>query len=453
MSGDSGRRLIIIALLAALSAIISYARGYFEEQNGKKLCRDAEAGSPHAKKMYAFFSEKEQKVKDALWSTQMLLLCFEGLIFGVLCHDIMDAIHEKPTFPADFPDLLLNVLVFLAGGLVFAFLYIVFIRRLFAAFGTARGRKTKNYNSYGLIRFLYGLSLPFSCLVNSATKVFVRMLGIGTEALDEDVTQDEILTLVDMGEETGAIESGEKEMIENVLDFTDVTAGDLLTPRTAMTAVPLDISDGELLSVIEETGYSRIPVYKDDIDNIVGILGTKSYLLNRLHKKEEQKSLEELLYDPHFVPESVHATNLLTDMKKNKVHMSVVVDEYGGTAGIITMEDLLEEIVGNIYDETDDPSDEEEGDIVKLEENLWRVKGSADLDTLCQVLGINLPEDLEVETLAGLLFSQLSVIPEDGSTPIVECYGLRIQAERILERRIESALVSLLPPKEEKTEK
>ena len=348
MSGDSGRRLIIIALLAALSAIISYARGYFEEQNGKKLCRDAEAGSPHAKKMYAFFSEKEQKAKDALWSAQMLLLCFEGLIFGVLCHDIMDAIHEKPTFPADFPDLLLNVLVFLAGGLVFAFLYIVFIRRLFAAFGTARGRKTKNYNSYGLIRFLYGLSLPFSCLVNSATKVFVRMLGIGTEALDEDVTQDEILTLVDMGEETGAIESGEKEMIENVLDFTDVTAGDLLTHRTAMTAVPLDISDGELLSVIEETGYSRIPVYKDDIDNIVGILGTKSYLLNRLHKKEEQKSLEELLYDPHFVPESVHATNLLTDMKKNKVHMSVVVDEYGGTAGIITMEDLLEEIVGNI---------------------------------------------------------------------------------------------------------
>ena len=237
-----------------------------------------------------------------------------------------------------------------------------------------------------------------------------------------------------------------------MLDFTDVTAGDLLTHRTAMTAVPLDISDGELLSVIEETGYSRIPVYKDDIDNIVGILGTKSYLLNRLHKKEEQKSLEELLYDPHFVPESVHATNLLTDMKKNKVHMSVVVDEYGGTAGIITMEDLLEEIVGNIYDETDDPSDEEEGDIVKLEENLWRVKGSADLDTLCQVLGINLPEDLEVETLAGLLFSQLSVIPEDGSTPVVECYGLRIQAEKILERRIESALVSLLPPKEEKTE-
>lgn len=452
MSGDSGRRLIIIALLAALSAIISYARGYFEEQNSKKLGRDAETGSPYAKKMCAFFSEKEQKVKDALWSTQMLLLCFEGLIFGVLCHDIMDAIHEEPTFPASFPDLLLNVLVFLAGGLVFAFLYIVFIRRLFAAFGTSRGRKTKNYSSYKLIRFLYSLSLPFSCLVNSATKVFVRMLGIGTEALDEDVTQDEILTLVGMGEENGTIESGEKEMIENVLDFTDVTAGDLLTHRTAMTAVPLDISDQDLLSVIEETGYSRIPVYKDDIDDIVGILGTKSYLLNRLHKKEEQKRLEELLYDPHFVPESIHATNLLTDMKKNKVHMSVVVDEYGGTAGIITMEDLLEEIVGNIYDETDDPSDEEEGDIVKLEENLWRVKGSADLDTLCQVLGINLPEDLGVETLAGLLFSQLSVIPEDGSTPVVECYGLRIQAEKILERRMESALVSLLPPKEEKNE-
>ena len=108
MSGDSGRRLIIIALLAALSAIISYARGYFEEQNGKKLCRDAEAGSPHAKKMYAFFSEKEQKVKDALWSTQMLLLCFEGLIFGVLCHDIMDAIHEQCVKYGTEPDGYIN---------------------------------------------------------------------------------------------------------------------------------------------------------------------------------------------------------------------------------------------------------------------------------------------------------------------------------------------------------
>ena len=237
-------------------------------------------------------------------------------------------------------------------------------------------------------------------------------------------------------------------MIENVLDFTDVTAGELLTHRTVMTAVPVDISDKELIKVIKETGYSRIPVYEGDIDSIIGVLSTKLYLLERFEKDGERKPLKDLLYEPHFVPESVRASTLLSDMKKNKVHMAVVVDEYGGTAGIITMEDLLEEIVGSIYDETDDPASED-GDIVKLEDNLWRVKGSVDLETLCEHLGVNLPDDLDFDTLAGLVFSRLDIIPEDGATPEVSAMGLNIKVEKISERRIVSALVSKLPEEDE----
>ncbi len=447
MSGDSWRRLLIIALLAAVSAVISYARGYLEVQNGKKLERDAEEnGGRNAKKFLKIF-ENEQQLRDALWSTQMVLLVFESLILGALCLDVMDEIHKLPVFSPSVPDMMINIFVAVLGGGVYAFFYIVFVRRVFAAFGTARGRKTKVYKSYALVKFCYTVSLPFSAVCNFVTKALVKMLGIGTEVLEEDVTQDEILTLVDMGEEIGTIETGEKEMIENVLDFTDVTAGDLLTHRTAMTAVPVDISEEELDKIIEETGYSRIPVYDEDIDNIVGILSTKLYLLNRLHCGKEKKSLSELLYAPHFVPESVHASTLLSEMKKSKVHMSVVVDEYGGTAGLITMEDLLEEIVGNIYDETDDPTTEDE-DIVCLSENLWRVKGSAELEKLFETVGINLPEDMEFDTVAGLVFSCLTVIPEDGAKPEVECCGLHIKVEKICERRVEEALVSLLPAQE-----
>ena len=443
---DSWRRLIIIAILALFSAVISYARGYTDVQNGKKLERDAEEnGIPNAKKLLAFFDGREQKIHDALWSSQMFLLIFESLIFGVLWHDIMDEINNL----SGIRSLALNAAVFFCGGVVFAFLYVVFIRRLFETFGNWRGRNTKNYKSYRLIRVLYVLSLPFAVICDFFTKNIAKMLGIGSKPIDEDVTEDEILTLVDLGEENGTIESGEKEMIENVLDFTDVTAGDILTHRIEMTAVPLDIPEKDLMEMIKETGYSRIPVYGEDIDDIVGILGTKNYLLDRLGKESEQKPLRELLYPAHFVPESVHADKLLSDMKKNKVHMAVVVDEFGGTAGIITMEDLLEEIVGNIYDETDDPASEE--DIVQVSDNLWSVKGTTDLEKLFEALGVNLPESMEYDTVAGLVFSHLTVIPEDGAQPEIDCCGLHIKVEKLADRRIEEALVSLLP-KETETE-
>ena len=268
----------------------------------------------------------------------------------------------------------------------------------------------------------------------------------------DTITEGELVTMVSEAEKDGELTNRESELIRSAIEFDDVEAQDVLTPRVDVIAVADDTPMDEVTETFADSGYSRLPVYHETIDNIIGVVHEKDCFA-AMRKGDEDVKLESLIGPTLYTTSVTPISALLRTLRESKHHMAVVVDEYGGTAGIITMEDLLEEIVGSIYDETDDPSDEEEGDIVKLEENLWRVKGSADLDTLCQVLGINLPEDLEVETLAGLLFSQLSVIPEDGSTPIVECYGLRIQAERILERRIESALVSLLPPKEEKTEK
>lgn len=188
---------------------------------------------------------------------------------------------------------------------------------------------------------------------------------------------------------------------------------------------------------------SRFPVYNENADDIVGTLSTRDYLFN-MHRKTP-RPFRELLRPAYFVPESVRTDVLFRDMQSKKVHMAIVVDEYGGTSGLVTMEDLLEEIVGNIYDEFD-PQDEQ--DIIRLEDNLWRVAGSAELDILAEELDVELPEDEEYDTLGGLVFSQLSVIPEDGSKVEVDVCGLHVKVVELSERRVEWALVSKLTPDE-----
>ena len=247
--------------------------------------------------------------------------------------------------------------------------------------------------------------------------------------------------MVDIGEEKGAIESGEAELIENIFEFNNLTAGEVMVHRTDVSALSLADTDEVIIHTILETGFSRFPVYDEDIDDIVGTLSTREYLLNT--KNAAPKALRELLRPAYFVPETVRADVLLRDMQKTKTHMAIVVDEYGGTSGLVTMEDLLEQIVGDIFDEFDPL---EEQDIVQLESNLWRVSGSADLDAVNEALNVDVPLDEEFDTLGGLVYSRMSAIPEDGSTPLVEAFGLKIQVEKIEDRRVESALVSKLPP-------
>ncbi len=265
----------------------------------------------------------------------------------------------------------------------------------------------------------------------------------------DEVSEDNIMAMVEEGEESGAIQSNEKEFIENVFEFDNTTAKDVMVHRTDMVSLPADASEDEILAAIRQSGLSRFPVYGSDIDDIVGILSTRDYLLN--FREEEPRSLGELLRPAYFVPETVAADVLFRDMQGKKTHLALVVDEYGGTSGLVTLEDLLEELVGNIYDEFD-PQEEQE--IIALDDGRWRVSGSADLEELAEAMGFQLPEDEEIDydTLGGLVFSQLSVIPEDGSRPVVEALGLRIQVEELCDRRVEWALVEKLPPVPEEAE-
>ena len=298
---------------------------------------------------------------------------------------------------------------------------------------------------------VYGLSVvmsPVIALLTLCTNGVLRLMGIDPNADEEEVSEEGIRMMVDIGEEKGAIEADEKEMIENVFEFNDTVAEDVMVHRTDMVMVWVGDTDQEIVETIESTGLSRFPVYEGDADDIIGILSSRDYCLNS--RKESPKPLRELLRPAYFVPESVPADVLFRDMQSRKTHMAIVVDEYGGTSGLLTMEDLLEEIVGNIYDEFD-PQEAQE--IIQLEPNLWRVAGGAELDDVAAALDLEFPEDEEADTLSGLIFDQLPVIPKDGPSQVeVEAAGLHIKVESVADRRVAWALVSKLPQDGEETE-
>lgn len=296
----------------------------------------------------------------------------------------------------------------------------------------------------GLLGFLTLLSVllrPLSWVVGGLTGLLMRLLGIDPCTESEDVSEEDIRLMVDMGEEKGAIEKEEKELIENVFEFNNSTAGDVMVHRTDVVMIWADDTDAEIMDTIRSSGLTRFPVYEEDQDDIIGILNTRDYLFNT--RQAQPQPLRQLLRKAYFVPETVRTDVLFRDMQSRKIHLAVVVDEYGGTSGIITMEDLLEELVGNIYDEFD-PQDEQE--IVSLGDNLWRIAGSAELEDVSDALGVTFPDDEEAETLGGLVFARLDVIPADGSHPAVEADGLRIEVEELTDRRVEWARVSKLTP-------
>lgn len=288
---------------------------------------------------------------------------------------------------------------------------------------------------------------PLVFLCEQIAMLLARMMGVDPEA-EEEVTEEEIRAMVDISSESGAIEETEKEMIENIFEFNNRTAGNVMTHRIDVTAIWVGDDSDTIMETIMTSGRSRFPVYDEDIDDIIGILNTRDYLLNA--RKPQPEPLRHILREAFFVPETVQADSLFREMQKKNRHMAVVIDEYGGMSGIVTMEDLLEEIVGNIYDETDECEENEE--IAQVSKDTYRMPGSATLKDISEELEIDLPEDEAYDTLGGLIFDQFTTIPEDGTTPVVDVAGLHIEVESIQDHRVESALVTRLPDAEEKPE-
>ena len=252
--------------------------------------------------------------------------------------------------------------------------------------------------------------------------------------------------LVDVGEEKGVIEESQKEMINNIFEFDDIVAADVMTHRTEMVAIDISESYDKIVKTAIEEGYSRIPVYDDELDNIKGVLYVKD-LLKYVGQDLPKRGIAHLMRKPYFVPESKKCGELFSEMTEKRIQLAIVSDEYGSVVGIVTIEDLLESIVGNMQDEYDD----EEEDFEQLDETTYTVDGMTDIEEVEEELGIKLPQG-EYDTVSGMIMSIIGRIPDEDEKPVVVVSGCEFTVEEVKERRIERVTIVRLPEEEEKTE-
>lgn len=438
-------QLLVLAVLILVNAFFAASEIAVISLSETKLRKQAEEGDKKAKKLLGL-----TQAPDHFLSAIQIAITLAGFLSSAFAADsFADPLVQwlMAQGVTQIPPGTLNTLTVIAITIILSYFSLV-LGELVPKRLAMKKTESVARITVGTVCVVAAVCRPVIWLLSKSTNGVLRLLHIDPKADEEDVSEDEIRMMVDLGEERGAIETAEKELIENIFEFNNSTAEDVMIHRTDMVMIWADDTPDEILNTIRQSGLSRFPVYEEDADDIVGILSTRVYLLNT--QQAHPKPLRELLYPAYFVPESVRTDVLFRDMQSKKVHLAIVVDEYGGTSGLVTMEDLLEEIVGNIYDEFDP---QEEADLVQLEENLWQVSGSCDLEQLSKALDITFPEEEEFDTLGGLVFAQLSVIPADGAQLELDAYGLHIQVLNFTDRRVERALVSKLPPQEEESTK
>ena len=299
-----------------------------------------------------------------------------------------------------------------------------------------------SFRVVGILLFFKAIMRPIVALLSASTNGMLRLFGINPKDTPQAVTEEEIRMLVDVGEEKGVIEESQKEMINNIFEFDDIVAADVMTHRTDVVAIDINDSFTTVLKTVMEEGYSRIPVYDDDLDDIKGVLYVKD-LLKFVGQDLPKRGVSKLMRKAYFVPESKKCGELFAEMTEKRIQLAIVSDEYGGFAGIVTIEDLLESIVGNMQDEYDD----EEEEFEKLNDTTYTIDGVTDIEEVEEELGIKLPQG-EYDTVAGMIMSILGRIPEENETPTVEVAGCEFTVESINERRIERVKIVKLPIEE-----
>ena len=299
----------------------------------------------------------------------------------------------------------------------------------------------------GVVSFFGVILKPFVLFLTTSTNLILKLLRISPTHTDKSVTEEEIRMMVDVGSESGNIEDSEKEMIDNVFEFNDTEVSAIMTHRKKIVSLPLDAGFSEVMRTAREEKYTRIPVYEDTIDDIKGILHIKD-LIGILPPDEEHPFvLEKFIREPLFVHETRKISSLFGEMKTSGMQMAVIVDEYGGTMGICTIEDMIEELVGNITDEFDD----EEQSLVKLSNGDYIVAGDMTLSDLEDEIDIELTDE-EYDTIAGLVIQLLDRVPEEKEKPVVHYKNLDIKVLKVEERAIVKVLIHINPVVTEDTD-
>ena len=431
------QQLLLQVILILVNAFFAMTEIAVISLNAGKLRMMAEEGDRSAPKLLKMVEEPSgflSTIQIAITLSGFLGAAFAGDAFAEVLTDWLLGLG------VGLPASVLNTLSLVLVTVILSYFTLVFGELVPKRIAMQKPLQVAKI-SCGVVRTIAAILRPAVWLLSVSTNGLLKLMRLSTKAEEETVTEEEIRMMVDLGEARGTIERSEGEWIDNVFDFGESMAKDLMTHAGDVTAFPVTAEDREILQAIRKTGLSRYPVYEGDMNHVLGILNARVFLLDRAG--DAPRPLRELLQRAYFVPDTLNAATLLRDMQSKKVHIAVVIDEYGDTAGIVTMEDLLEEIVGNIYDEFD-PS--EPAEIEEVSPGVWRVSGGADIEEVAEALDVDLPEDREFDTLGGLVFSQLHTIPQDGPVPDVEACGLHVHVDQADGFRIVSATVRKCAP-------
>ncbi len=279
---------------------------------------------------------------------------------------------------------------------------------------------------------------PFEMLLSASTNMLVKFTGLDSCKIEEKLSKEEIISIIEVGQKHGIINETEKKMINNIIDFDDKSAEEVMTPRTDVFLIDVNEPVTQFLDQLLEGKYSRVPVYDDDVDNIIGVLYMKDFIIEARKNGFENVNIKNILHLPYFVYESKNIDELFKDLQRSKNHMALLIDEYGGFSGIVTIEDLVEEVMGNIEDEYDD----DEPDIRKVDNNTYIVSGLLSLDELNDNLDLNLFSK-NYNTIGGFLISLMGCIPKINENKTIEYGDVVFKIEEVKQRRIEKIKICI----------
>lgn len=422
--------LFLQIALIALNAIFACAEIAVISMNDVKLSKLSQSGDKRARRL-----EKLTDQPARFLATIQVAITLSGFLGSAFAAE-------------NFSDVIVDWLVSLGVGIspdvmntLAVILITIVLSYITLVFGELVPKQVAMRNSEklalgisGLISFVSKAFAPIVALLTLSTNGILRLFGIDPNAVEEEVSEEEIRMMVDVGSEKGTIDSEEREFIQNVFDFDNLSIEDIITHRKDVTFIDTEDEDSVWEETIKGTGYTYYPVCEGSADQVVGILNTKKYF--RLEDKSRESIMENAVFPAYFVPETLMADALFRNMKKEKVGLAVVLDEYGGMSGIITIKDLVEELVGDLED--DIVSEEEDDFIEPIGENIWKIGGSASLEDVCEALGVSI-ESEEYDTLNGLIFHTLETLPDEGIE--LETDILKIKVTEIDDLQVKTAIV------------
>lgn len=417
-------QIFILIILIGLNAFFAASEIAFISLNDAKIEKMAKEGNKKAKQI-----SKMLEAPSKFLSTIQIGITLAGFLSSAFASDAF-AYRLTPIFNNLIPlgvGTWQNISIILIT-IILSFFTIIFGELVPKRFAMKNYEKIA-FATIGIIRAISIITAPFVKLLTHTTNAISKIFGV-SENEEEIVTEEEIKMMIDQGEENGTIQEDEKELINNVFEFNDITASEIMTHRTDIFAVDINMTPGELLEEIikDDCRHSRIPVYDETIDDIKGILYVKDLIKNITKKTFKIKNI---MKEAYFVSQNKLINEIFKELQKNKMQIAIVVDEYGGTAGLITMEDILEEIVGDIYDEYDEIEEEYE----KIDDKTYIISGSMPIYDVNKILKSNIPEG-DYDTLSGYLQEELGRIPDEEENPIIETKELTFKIEEYEDKRI-----------------